>query len=88
MPVTSSAKKAMRQSNKKRIVNKKFKDDMKIAITIFEKKITKKQEVSDADVSKVYGTIDKALKKNILHKKTAARRKSLISRMYNNVAQQ
>ena len=63
MPITSSAKKAMRQSNKKRVVNKKFKDDMKIAITIFEKKVSKKQSLTLADLSTVYGRIDKALKK-------------------------
>ena len=53
----------MRQSNKKRVVNKKFKDDMKIAITIFEKKVSKKQSLTLADLSTVYGRIDKALKK-------------------------
>lgn len=63
MPITSSAKKAMRQSNKKRVVNKKFKDDMKIAMNVFQKKIDKKQSLTIADVNTVYGRIDKALKK-------------------------
>jgi small subunit ribosomal protein S20 len=83
MPITSSAKKAMRQSNKKRVVNKKFKDDMKIAITIFEKKVAKKQSLTLADLSIVYGRIDKALKKWLLHTNTAARRKSMIAKLYN-----
>lgn len=86
MPVTSSAKKAMRQSNKKRIVNKKFKDDMKISLTVFSKKVEKKQEVKLADLNAVYARIDKALKKGLLHKNTAARRKSLVAKMYNNTA--
>ena len=85
MPITSSAKKAMRQSNKKRIVNRKFKDDMKISFTIFQKKIDKKQVIAAEDLNVVYGRIDKALKKGILHKNTAARRKSLAAKMYNTV---
>jgi small subunit ribosomal protein S20 len=83
MPITSSAKKAMRQSNKKRVVNKKFKDDMKIAINVFEKKVSKKQDIVINDLSVVYGRIDKALKKGIIHKNTAARRKSSIAKLYN-----
>ena len=73
----------MRQSNKKRILNKKFKDDMKISITVFEKKIAKKQPLTLADLSVIYGRIDKALKKGLLHSNTAARRKSLVSKLYN-----
>lgn len=83
MPITSSAKKAMRQSNKRRILNKKFKDDMKISLNIFQKKIDKKEVVTLEDLSVVYARIDKALKKGILHKNTAARRKSLVAKMYN-----
>ena len=83
MPITSSAKKAVRQSNKKRIVNKKFKDDMKISLTVFNKKITKKKELTADDLNVVYARIDKALKKGILHKNTAARRKSLAAKRYN-----
>jgi small subunit ribosomal protein S20 len=83
MPITSSAKKAMRQSNKKRILNKGFKDDMKISLAVFEKKITKKQSITAEDLNTVCARIDKALKKRILHKNTAARRKSLVTRMFN-----
>lgn len=85
MPITSSAKKAMRQSNKKRVVNKRFKDDMKIAINVFEKKVSKKQDIVINDLSVVYGRIDKALKKGIIHKNTAARRKSSIAKLYNTI---
>ncbi len=85
MPITSSAKKAMRSSAKKRIVNKKFKDDMKISLHVFEKKIAKKQPVTADDLNVVYARIDKALKKWILHKNTAARRKSLVARMFNSI---
>lgn len=83
MPITSSAKKAMRQSNKRRILNKRFKDDMKISLNIFQKKIDKKEVVTLEDLNVVYARIDKALKKRILHKNTAARRKSLAAKLYN-----
>ncbi len=83
MPITSSAKKAMRQSNKRRILNKRFKDDMKISLNIFQKNIDKKEVVTLEDLSVVYARIDKALKKGILHRNTAARRKSLVAKMYN-----
>ena len=83
MPITFSAKKAMRQSNKKRLVNKKFKDDLKISLNIFNKKVAKKEALSQEDVNTVYARIDKALKKGILHKNTAARRKALIAKTFN-----
>ena len=73
----------MRQSNKKRLVNKKFKDDLKISLNIFNKKVAKKEALSQEDVNTVYARIDKALKKGILHKNTAARRKALIAKTFN-----
>ena len=85
MPITSSAKKAMRQSNKKRLVNKKFKDDLKISLNVFNKKIAKKEALSNDDLNTIYARIDKALKKGLLHKNTAARRKSLVAKTFNKV---
>ena len=82
MPVTKSARKAMRQSLKKRAVNQKVKNDMKIAMKIFSKKIAKGEKMTEQDLSVVYSHIDKANKKNIFHKNTAARRKSLVARMF------
>ena len=85
MPITSSAKKAMRQSNKKRLVNKKFKDDLKISLNIFNKKVAKKEALAQEDLNTIYARIDKALKKGLLHKNTAARRKSLVAKTFNKV---
>ena len=85
MPITSSAKKAMRQSNKKRLVNKKFKDDLKISLNIFNKKVAKKETLAQEDLNTIYARIDKALKKGLLHKNTAARRKSLVAKTFNKV---
>ncbi len=63
MPLTKSAKKAAKQSNKKRLQNAIIKNNMKIFLNIFAKKIEKKEEVVLADLQKVYTVVDKALKK-------------------------
>ena len=73
----------MRQSNKKRLVNKKFKDDLKISLNVFNKKIAKKENLTQEELNTIYARIDKALKKGILHKNTAARRKSLVAKTFN-----
>lgn len=73
----------MRQSSKKRLVNKKFKDDLKISLNVFNKKIAKKETLTLEELNTIYARIDKALKKGILHKNTAARRKSLVAKMFN-----
>ena len=75
----------MRQSNKKRLVNKKFKDDLKISLNIFNKKVAKKETLAQEDLNTIYARIDKALKKGLLHKNTAARRKSLVAKTFNKV---
>ena len=82
MPVTKSAKKALKVSTKKRAINAKVKKDMKVAMNIFNKKVVKGEKISGEDLSVVYSKIDKAQKKNILHKKTAARKKSGIAKAF------
>ena len=81
MPITKSAKKALRGSQKKKIVNDRKKKTMKEAI----KKITKtaKTDPKEAQnmISATYKAIDKAAKTGIIKKNTAARRKSKVSRI-------
>ena len=83
MPVTQTAKKEVRKNIKKRRVNKKFADDMRISIRLFEKKIEKGEKLVKEDLANVYKKVDKAKKKNILHKNTAARKKSLLAKKFN-----
>ena len=66
MPITSANKKALRSSTKKRAHNVEFKTKLKNAI----KKATK------TNVNDVISLIDKAAKKNLMHKNKAARLKS------------
>jgi small subunit ribosomal protein S20 len=74
MPITTSAKKALRVSERKQVVNRKTRKQLKKAVTEFEKRQT--PESLRVAVSE----IDKAVKKNLIHKNKAARLKSKFSK--------
>lgn len=79
MPNIKSAKKKMRQDVKKTSMNKKYSkklDDVLINI----RKTGKGSKNKDL-IKKAYSAVDKAAKKNIVHKNKAARLKSRISRL-------
>jgi len=82
MPITSSAKKALRASKHKAVYNLKRKD----AIVDIVKKIKKsvkfgKVKEAEAMLSTAFKSIDKACKTNLIHKNTAARKKSRLAKM-------
>lgn len=82
MANTSSAKKAIRVSERKRIinlrVNRRYKEDRKAVL----KAITNKDKASAESLLPVaYQSIDKAVKGKVIHKNTAARYKSQLARM-------
>lgn len=70
MAITSSAKKAHRASLKKRVFN----ENRKRALISATKNARK--ELSKEALSKAYQAIDKAAKRGIIKKNTAARKKS------------
>lgn len=77
MPITKSAKKALRQSLKKRRLNLVRQK----AITDILRKIKKlkaegKKEEAEKLLSLAYKAIDKAVKRKIILKRTASRKKS------------
>ncbi len=81
MPITTSAKKALRASKRKRVYNQHRKD----AVSSVVKKI--KKFVSDKNtkeaftlLSQAYKAIDKAAKTNLITKNAAARKKSRLSK--------
>lgn len=81
MAVTSSAKKALRQSLRKKEGNRKIKDDLKkilkeISVLTLQKKVKEAKEI----LPKVYKTIDKAAKSGVIKKNTAGRKKSRIAK--------
>jgi small subunit ribosomal protein S20 len=77
MPTTKSAMKAMRQSIKRRVRNTKVKETYKGAVKDLKKLITaaKKTETAEA-LKKAMSALDKAVKKNVIHKNKASRLKS------------
>nr|MDD3720708.1 30S ribosomal protein S20 [Candidatus Gracilibacteria bacterium] len=93
MPITQSAKKASRQSLKRKSKNDYFKAIYREARISFEKAI----KASDAETAKkvffnekkdgkttkagLQAILDKLVKKNIMHENTASRRKSKYSKM-------
>jgi len=74
MPILPSAKKALRVSERKQIINTRVRSKMRNAMKAF---IT---EPSIENLKTAYSQIDRAVKQNLLHRNTAARRKSLLSR--------
>lgn len=82
MPITSSAKKALRGSMRKKAVNDRRKKTMKDEIKKIEK-LVKDKKVADAQkmLSSVYSTIDKAAKKGVIKKNNASNKKSRLARI-------
>jgi small subunit ribosomal protein S20 len=82
MPITRSAKKALRGSQRKKAVNDRTKKEVKDAMKKVEK-LVKAGQKGDAKklLSKTYSVIDKARKKGVMNANTASRRKAKVSKM-------
>ena len=85
MPITQSAKKAVRRSLKLRQRNFDFKLRMKMAIKKFRKAIEKGDKVTQEQVNTIYKYIDKCVKVGILKKKNWGRKKHNIAVMFDKV---
>lgn len=81
MPITSSAKKAMRQAKIRTERRKPYKSLLKSSLKKIEILAKSDKDAAKKELSKVYSVIDKAAKKNILHKNNAARKKSRLSKL-------
>jgi len=84
MPIKDSAKKYLRQTKKHRVLNLARGKAVKDVI----KKITKliasgAKDEAKKFISQAYQAIDKAAKRGIIKKNTAARKKSRLMRMLN-----
>ena len=87
MPNIKSAKKRVLVSEKKALENKMFKSAFKTAVKKFEAAV----EAGDAETAKalypeLIKTTDKAAAKGVIHKNTAARKKSRFSLMLKKLA--
>ena len=76
MPVTKTAKRALRGSKRKGAVNKKIISVLEISVRRAKK--TRKS----SDIQKAISQADKARKKNVIHKNKAARIKSSLSKLF------
>ncbi len=75
MPILKNAKKALRRDQRRTTVNLKVRNRMKLAV---------KAARDSKDASKLpaaYQAIDRAQKKNLLHKNKAARMKSQLAKL-------
>ncbi|OHB14857.1 MAG: hypothetical protein A2431_03095 [Candidatus Zambryskibacteria bacterium RIFOXYC1_FULL_39_10] len=77
MPITSSAKKALRSSKKKKVFNLRRKNEMQNVIKEYKKLVAgKKTEEAKKLIPKLQKAIDKAEKGGIIKKNNASRKKS------------
>ena len=80
MPITTSAKKALRSSSRKKDFNSNKKELLNKAIKNIKKLVSeKKLKEAKAFMSEVQKIIDKSVKTGLLKKNTASRKKSRIS---------
>lgn len=75
MPILKNAKKALRVSKRKHALNTPIRSRVKSAVD------SQKAKPSAEGLAAAFSAIDKAVKKNVLHWKKAARLKSQVSRM-------
>ena len=82
MPITASAKKALRQSGRRHIRNLKQKNALKALVKSYRKALVAgKKEEARKLLPGVYKTLDKAAKRGkVLKKNTASRLKSRLAR--------
>jgi small subunit ribosomal protein S20 len=90
-------KKLIKQNNRNRIINKRYISTIKTLKKLFLMKIkniaieelqtTKVQLKSETTtiLKNLYSIIDKAVKKNVIHKNTAARKKSSIGKLFSKI---
>jgi small subunit ribosomal protein S20 len=77
MPITTSAKKALRGSKRKRVFNLHRKNEMQSVIKEYKKLIAAKKTAEATKlIPKLQKAIDKAEKTGIIKKNNAARKKS------------
>jgi small subunit ribosomal protein S20 len=90
-------RKLVTQNKRNRMINRRYSSTIKTLSKLFLTKVKTKSTVDEADqakfktetknlVNKVYSIIDKAVKKGVIHKNTAARKKSRIGKMFTKIS--
>ncbi len=87
MPITTSAKKALRSSKRKRSFNTKKKEQVGKAVKQLKKLVAdKKMKEAKAFMPQIQKILDKSVKTGLLKKNTASRKKSRISALIKKAA--
>ena len=82
MPITSSAKKALRQSVRRRTMNRARNHVLHTAIKSYRTHVAKKDyDAARAELPKVYRLLDKTAKKGTIKKNAASRLKSRLAKL-------
>ena len=80
MPIIASAKKALRQNKKRRLINSSKKSNLKKLVN----KVSKSKSLKD--VSLLYSMTDKAVKKGLIHRNKAKRIKRKMAKLTSKLA--
>jgi small subunit ribosomal protein S20 len=81
MPITSSAKKALRSSKRKKVFNARRKNELQSVVKEYKKLIINKSEAEAQKLlPKVQKAYDKAVKTGLIKKNTASRKKSRLAK--------
>ncbi len=87
MPIKDAARKAVRQTTKRRLRNMALKDTMKTLTKKFSKSvIAKKIDEAKGLLPKIAQAVDKAAKNNVIRKNKASRIKSRLAKSLNSIA--
>lgn len=87
MPIIKSAMKRVRQQKVRRARNVETKTTVRKQIKLFRADVsTADVKKAQTDLIKAISELDRAVKKGVLHKNTASRKKSQLTKEYNAVA--
>ncbi len=88
MAKSKTPAKRARRAEANRLRNKSYKTRLKTAINKYEASLaTEDTEAAKGSLLQVTSLIDKSVSKGIMHKNTAARRKSALAKKFNALAQ-
>lgn len=81
MPIIESAKKALRVAGRKKLINDVYRKSVKEATKAVAKLAATSKAEAKKLLPKAYQAIDKAAKRGVIKKNTAARKKSRLSKL-------
>ena len=75
MPILKNAKKALRVSERKTVINRRVKSRLKSAVDRV------KENPNKVNLALAFSAIDRAVKRNLMHKNKAAHQKSQLAKL-------